>query len=364
MSRPLLHTSYRQDMGLLDTPAKRAGVLTLLAVAALTPLQVADDLLQLLTVGMIAAVGAIGLNLVTGYAGQISLGHAFFLGIGAYTGAALSGPKDGRTIGFGLDFLPFWIIASGLVAAVAGVIVAPLATRLRGLYLAIVTLGLVFLGEHLLKEWSDLSGGPGVGRPAAVPSLFGIRLDVPGAYTREQKMFWLALVVLAIGALCARNLVRSRVGRAFTAVRDRDIAAAVIGVDVARTKTLAFAVSSFYAGVAGSLLYTVTGFMDPGSFNLGMSIQYIAMILIGGAGTISGSIMGALALTLLPRLTRELPAILPFVSADSAEFPNIYQVDSALYGVLIIAFLIFEPRGMYGLWIRQRNYWKTYPFSY
>ncbi|GAA3228129.1 branched-chain amino acid ABC transporter permease [Actinocorallia longicatena] len=364
MSRPLLHTSYAQDMALLDTRTKRVAILALLAVAAFTPLQVADDLLQLLTIGMVAAVGAIGLNIVTGYAGQISLGHAFFIAIGAYTGAAVSGAEGGRVIGLGLDFLPFWMLLSGLAAAVAGVIVAPLATRLRGLYLAIVTLGLVFLGEHVLKEWADLSGGPGVGRPAAVPSLFGIRLDVPGVYTREQKMFWLALVVLVIFAVLARNLVRSRIGRAFTAVRDRDIAASVIGVDVARTKLLAFAISSFYAGVAGSLLYTVTGFMDPGSFTLGMSIQYIAMILIGGAGTISGSILGALALTLLPRLTRELPAVLPFVSARSDEFPNVYQLDSALYGALIIAFLIFEPRGMYGLWVRQRNYWKGYPFSY
>jgi branched-chain amino acid transport system permease protein len=364
MTRPLLYTSYKQDMALLDTRAKRVSVLVLLAAAAFVPLQVADDLLQLLAVGMVASIGAIGLNIVSGYAGQISLGHAFFLAIGAYTGAALSGDPDGRVLGFGIDFLPVWVLASGLVAAVAGVIVAPLATRLRGLYLAIVTLGLVFLGAHILKEWDALSGGPGVGRPAAVPSLFGIRLDEPGAFTKEQKMFWLMLVLLVVFALLARNLVRSRVGRAFVAVRDRDLAASAIGIDVNRTKLLAFAVSSFYAGVAGSLLYTVAGYMDPESFGLAMSIQYIAMIQIGGIATISGSIMGAMALTLLPRLTRELPAILPVISTEPQEFPNVYQVDIALYGVLIIAFLIFEPRGMYGLWIRQRNYWKAWPFSY
>lgn len=362
--RPLLHTSYKQDMALLDTRSKRVALLALLIFTAFLPLTTPDDILQLLATGMVASIGAIGLNIVSGYAGQISLGHAFFLAIGAYTGAVLSGDPDGQVLGFGVTFTPVWIIASGLVAAAAGVLIAPLATRLRGLYLAIVTLGLVFLGEHILKEWSELSGGPGVGRPAAVPGFLGVRLDEAGAYTKEQKMFWLMLVVLVIAAVLARNLVRSRVGRAFTAVRDRDIAASVIGVDLNRTKLLAFAISSFYAGVAGSLLFTVIGFMDPGSFNLAMSIQYIAMVLIGGVGTISGSIMGAMALTLLPRLTRELPAVLPFISAQSSESPNIYQVDTALYGVLIIAFLIFEPRGMYGLWIRVRNYWKAWPFSY
>ncbi|MFI0444228.1 branched-chain amino acid ABC transporter permease [Actinomadura sp. 6N118] len=351
-------------MALLDTPGKRRWLSALLVIAVLAPFMLTDDILQLLAVGFVASIGAIGLNIVTGYAGQISLGHAFFLAIGAYTAAAVSGDPDGKVIGFGVTSILVWLPAAGLAAALAGVIVAPLATRLRGLYLAIVTLGLVFLGEHIFKEWDSLTGGPGVGRPSAVPELFGIRLDEAGAYSKEQKLYLLMLVMLVLFAVLARNLMRSRVGRAFAAVRDRDIAAAIIGVDLRRYKLLAFAVSSFYAGVAGALMYTVAGYFDPGSFNLLLSVQFIAMILIGGVATVSGSIMGAMFITLLPRITREMPGVLPFISSESKETPNIFQVETVLYGLLIIVFLILEPRGLFGIWTRIRNYWKAWPFSY
>jgi branched-chain amino acid transport system permease protein len=369
-ARPELYTSYRQEMSLLNTWSKRAWVLALLAVAVLAPLTVPasvlpDDVLLLLATGFVAAIGAIGLNIVTGYAGQVSLGHAFFLAVGAYTAAALSGDPDGRTIGYGVTSLPVWLLAAGLAAALAGLVVAPLAVRLRGLYLAIVTLGLVFIGEYVFRNWTELSGGPGVGRPAAVPTLFGARLDTDGElFTKPQKLYLLMLVLLVIFAVLARNLVRSRTGRALAAVRDRDIAAAVIGIDLTRYKLVAFAVSSFYAGVAGALLYVTIGFFDPGSFSLLLSVQYIAMILIGGVATISGSIAGALFITLLPRITRELPPLLPFVSPDATGRITVFQVEAILYGLLIIVFLIFEPRGLFGVWVRVRNYWKSWPFSY
>jgi branched-chain amino acid transport system permease protein len=361
----LLRTAYGQDLALLDTTSKRVAVGGLVLVGVAVPWLLTDEILQLLAAACVAAIGAIGLNLVTGYAGQVSLGHAFFLAIGAYTAAAISGDPGGRTIGLGVTNLLVWLPAAGLVAGLAGIAVAPLATRLRGLYLAIVTLGLVFIGAYVFEEWSGLTGGPGVGRPAATPALFGYRLDVDDAFaTRDQKLYLLMLVLLLLFALGARNLARSKVGRAFTAIRDRDIAAGVIGVNVARYKTIAFAVSSCYAGCAGALLYTVSGFFDPGSFNLLLSVQYIAMVLIGGAGTVSGSILGAFFITLLPRLTREAPALLPFISASPTEVPNTFQLETVLYGVLIIVFLIFEPRGLAGIWTRVRNYWKAYPFSY
>ncbi|GAA4706888.1 branched-chain amino acid ABC transporter permease [Phytohabitans rumicis] len=363
--RPLLYTSYASEMALLNTRTKKVWFAALLALAAVLPFLLTDDILQLLAVCCVAAIGAIGLGLVTGYAGQISLGHAFFLAIGAYTGAAISGDPDGRAIGLGVTNLLVWLPAAGLVAAAAGVLVAPLATRLRGLYLAIVTLGLVFIGQHIFNEWSALTGGVGVGRPAATLEVFGYQLAVTDAYaTKDQKLFWLMLLLLLIFALAARNLARSKVGRAFTAIRDRDIAAGVIGVNLARYKTIAFAVSSFYAGCAGALLYTVSGFFDPSSFSLLLSVQYIAMVLIGGAGTISGAIAGAFFITLLPRLTRELQAWVPFISTQPNEVPNVFQVETILYGALIIVFLIFEPRGLFGLWVRARNYWKAWPFSY
>ncbi len=364
--RPELLTSYVQDLRLFNTRPKRVWVGIILVAAFALPNAAVDNHLRVLAIGFAAAIGAIGLNIVTGYAGQVSLGHAFFLAVGAYTAAALSGNPEGRTIGFGITFMPLWVLAAGAVAGVAGLIVAPLAVRLRGLYLAIVTLGLVFLAGHVFKEWNSLTGGPGVGRSAAVPEIFGNSLNQPGTYfSAEQKMYWMMLVLLVISAVLARNLARSRIGRAFAAVRDRDIAAEVIGVSLTKYKTLAFGISSFYAGVAGSLFYTMTGFFDPTSFNLLLSVQFIAMVLIGGVATISGSIMGALFITLLPTFTRKLPEYVPFVSESSTGgIINAFELEGILYGLLIIGFLIFEPRGLYGIWIRVRNYWKSWPFSY
>lgn len=363
--RPELFTSYEQDLALFNTRPKQVGVAVIVLAGLVMPWMVGDPLLQTLATAFVLAIGALGLNIVTGLAGQVSLGHAFFVGIGAYTAAAISGDPDGRTIGLGITFVPVWLIAGGLVAGVAGALVAPLATRLRGLYLAIVTLGLVFLGEHVFREWRALTGGAGVGRPAAEPVVFGYAFNEDSAaLTKEQNLYLLMFVLLLVFALMARNLARSRVGRAFAAVRDRDIAAEMMGIDLGRTKLLAFAISSFYAGCAGALLFTITGFFDPTSFNLLLSVQFIAMVLIGGAGTVSGTIMGALFISLLAPLTRALPGSVPWISTQVTDIPNVFQVEQILYGLLIVGFLLFEPRGLYGIWVRIRTYWKSWPFSY
>jgi len=339
------------------------GLIVLLSF--LMPFLVNDPLLQTLALGFAFAIGALGLNIVTGLAGQVSLGHAFFLGVGAYTAAAISGDPEGRSIGYGITNMLVWLPAAGLVAALAGVLIAPLATRLRGLYLAIVTLGLVFLGEHIFREWTELTGGAGVGREAATPELFGYTFNQSSEYlTKDQNLYLLMLVLLLVFALGARNLARSRVGRSFAAVRDRDMAAEMMAINLPRTKTVAFGISSFYAGCSGALLYTIIGFFEPTSFSLLLSVQFIAMVLIGGAGTVSGTIMGALFISLLPTLTRELPAYFPFISGQVTDTPNVFQLESILYGLLIVAFLLFEPRGLFGIWIRIRNYWKGWPFSY
>jgi branched-chain amino acid transport system permease protein len=364
--RPLLYTSYEAEMALLNTRSKRVWVGVLLVIGAALPFLLTDATLQTFAKAMITAVGVIGLGLLTGYAGQVSLGHAFFIGLGAYTAAVLGGDPEGRRLGFGITELWVWLPAAGLVAALAGLLVAPLAVRLRGLYLAIVTLGLVFVGGHFFNEWRDATGGPGIGRSMPSPTLFGYELGVSdSSFTRDQKLYWLMFGVLVVFALAARNITRSRVGRAFTAIRDRDIAAGVMGVNLTRYKATAFAVSSFYAGCCGALLYVVPGFLAPnGVFNLEVSVLYIAMLLIGGIGTISGAILGAFFITFLPTVTRLIPDVIPFVSASPTEFPNVFILEQVLYGVLVIVFLIFEPRGLFGIWLRLRNYWKTWPFSY
>jgi branched-chain amino acid transport system permease protein len=368
--RPLVQTRYAQDIALLNTPGKRWGALAILVLACLVPFAFTDDILGILVLGMIAAVGAIGLNLVSGYAGQVSLGHAFFIGLGAYTGAVLGGDSDARVIGYDLPIF-VWLPAAGIVAALAGLVVGPVAVRLRGLYLAIVTLGLVFLGEHVFRDARSITGGPGVGRRGPDLEMFGIDFraggEVLGVFlTREQRQFFLALVFLILFAVLARNIARSKVGRAFSALRDRDVAAAVIGVGLTRHKVLAFALSSFYAGVAGALYYAIVGVFEPNTFGLLLSIQYLAMVLIGGVATISGAIMGALFVSLLGRISAEVAHLLPGISDSAAGggLLTVFQLESILYGVLIVVFLIFEPRGLFGIWIRIRNYWKGWPFSY
>ncbi len=363
--RPGFYRSYAQDLALFNTRPKLVGVAAILVAALAMPFVLGDPILEVLATAFVFAIGALGLNIVTGMAGQVSLGHAFFMGVGAYTAAAISGDPAEPEIGFGITFLPVWLIAGGVAAAVAGAIIAPLATRLRGLYLAIVTLGLVFLGEHIFSEWSSLTGGVGVGRAAAEPVIFGYAFDQDSDFlTAEQNLYLLMLVLLLIFALFARNLARSRIGRAFAAVRDRDVAAEMMGINLGRTKLLAFTISSFYAGCAGGLLYTIIGFFDPASFNLLLSVQFIAMVLIGGAGTVSGTIMGALFISLLPTLSREVPNYVPWISQQVTVTPNVFQLESILYGLLIVVFLLFEPRGLFGIWVRIRNYWKSWPFSY
>jgi branched-chain amino acid transport system permease protein len=367
--RPELYTAYAADQAMLNTPAKRWSVGVLLLLAGAAPFLLSRDITGLLATAFVYAIGAIGLNLVTGYAGQVSLGHAFFVGLGAYTAAFVGSPAGGSLRGLDLEMWA-WLPAAGLVAAVVGFLVAPLAARVRGLYLAILTLGLVFIGEHLFKELRSFTGGPGIGRRAAAPVLFGFDFranqTILGVDVTGQQVFYLfALLMLVVFAIGARNLARSKVGRAFAAVRDRDIAAEVMGVPLTRTKVLAFTVSSFYAGICGGLLAVTFGQPTPENFNLTLSVMFLAMILVGGVSTISGSIVGALFITMLPRFVQWLSGYIPGVSRSAAGgVVSVDQLEGMLFGVLIVLFLVLEPRGIYGLWLRVRNYWKAFPFSY
>jgi branched-chain amino acid transport system permease protein len=366
--RPMLYTTYESDQAIWNTPAKRAWTLALIAVVLVLPFYFSRDITSLLTTVFIYAIAGIGLNLVTGYAGQVSLGHAFFMGIGAYTAAVFGGESTDRVIGLNLD-MAIWLPLAGIIPALIGLAVAPFAARVRGLYLAILTLGLVFIGEHIFKEAAPLTGGP-VGRAPAEPILFGVdlrdRYHVFGyILSRDDIYYFVIFAIFLVMAIAARNLTRSKLGRAFAAVRDRDLAASVMGVSLLRTKTLAFTISSFYAGIAGALLVLVIGRVTSANWNLFLSIDFLAVILIGGIATISGSILGAAFVVLMPRLVSELAAYVPFISTSPGTgFLSVFQLQIMLFGALIVLFLVLEPRGLYGLWIRARNYWKAWPFSY
>ncbi len=366
--RSQLRVSYEADSAALPSGIQKVWLVIALAVAVAGAFVLDRPNLILVATAFVAVIGAIGLNMVTGWAGQISLGHAFFLGIGAYTGAALSGATGSSVIGLGLDMV-IWLPAAGLVAALVGALVSPIALRLKGLYLALVTIGLVLLGEHIFRNWRSLTGGQGQGREPSVLSLFGYRFDEPGtilgvSMTGEQQTYLFVLVVTVVMTVAAKNITRGRLGRAFSAIRDRDIAAEVIGVNLTRYKVVAFAVSSFYAGVAGSLLFSVTGFVEPSQFNLLLSVAYIAMVVIGGAASIAGSVMGAFFIILLPEIIERIIAVLPVDPTELAEFLTVGQLERVAFGLLIVVFIIVEPLGLYGIWLRIRNYWKAFPFSY
>ncbi len=368
--RPKLYTAYGKDQAIWNSPTKAWWTGGLLVCAVLAPFLVATDVTNLLALVAVYAIGGIGLNLLTGFAGQVSLGHAFFVGAGAYTAAVFGGKETRSVVGLGWD-MALWLPMAAIVPAILGFLVAPLASRVRGLYLATLTLGLVMLGEHLFQEWTQVTGGAGIGRRPAELTLFGIDLTqkykVAGVIVDETVTLYLVcLAVLVALAIAARNLARSRIGRSFAAVRDRDIAAEVMGVPLQRTKTLAFVISSAYAGVCGALLSVVVGQISAERWNLLLSIDFLAIVLIGGIATISGTIMGAAFVVLLPRVLEEITQAFPFLVDDSGAILGVTleQLKLILFGVLIAAVVILEPRGMFGIWLRIRNYFKAWPFSY
>ncbi|TDE22916.1 branched-chain amino acid ABC transporter permease [Actinomadura sp. 6K520] len=330
----------------------RIGVCLWIAAMLVLPLVLRSELwLGIGILTLIVGVGALGMQVITGLAGQISLGHAFFMGIGAYSSAWLGADKG----------LPWWLWlpAAGLVAAAAGALVAPVAVRIRGLYLAVATLALVFIGLYAWETWTSLSGGVN-GRPAA-PVLFGDQDLSLGIMAGDQVVldsfqawWYFALAILLAVMLLTHNLKHSRLGRAFMAVRDKDVAAAVVGVPVTQTKTIAFVISSFFAGVSGALLVSYMGYFTPSQWHLMLSVDFIAMIVIGGMGTVSGALLGALFVRAMPEVVNHTSGFLPFVRKGTSTDGGITGplLSGFLYGLVIVLILLFEPNGIRALVLR------------
>jgi branched-chain amino acid transport system permease protein len=352
-------TTYVADMALYPLPIARWTVGTLAVVfLVLPPLvtalaggQAAEYYISIVNIIMIAVVGSLGLNILVGYTGQISIGHAAFMSVGAYTAANLAVRFD----------LPFWITlpAGGLMAAVIGVVVGVPSLRIKGLYLAIATLAAQLIIEWIINHVPFISGGAQASIEVPRPTFFGNPLKTQ----RELFYFLLFFAVLAIvGTL---NLVRSRVGRAFVAIRDQDIAAEIIGIDIFRYKLIAFAISSFYAGVTGVLYTYYLGIANYENFQITTSIDYLAMIIIGGLGSVLGSILGAIFVTLLPIAIRLFMEDFGTLLFSQAELNNIIPaVRLTAFGLLIIVFLVLEPEGLNRLWRNMRSYFRVWPFSY
>ncbi|MCW2534188.1 MAG: braE [Blastococcus sp.] len=312
-----------------------------------------------------AIVGAIGLNLLVGTTGQLSLAHAFFLAVGAISYVFVSGESGGIGLAdlSGLGWPPLiGMIAGVLLAGLAGLIFSPIAARLRGIYLGVASLGLVFIGQHVLNSWTSVTGGFN-GRSAPEFSLFGFTfgntdpdLFVLGVPFREAERLWYLGLVLALAAyLFARNLLRSRPGRALQTLRDSEVAASVMGVNVQGYKARVFLVSSMYAGLAGVMYALSIGSVAPESFGLEVSILYLAMIVLGGLGSVGGAALGALFVTALPLIFQRYADVVPLVGGPGEGGLAAGEAARYLFGLAIILVVLFQPSGLAGLAARFRR---------
>ncbi len=350
---------YYEDIELFSSATVFVWSVVLLVFLFTMPLFIPDYYFYLCNIILVHVILAVGLNILVGYTGQISLGHAGFFAIGAYGTALLMTHLQ-------VPFFPA-LIASGLIAAFFGFIIGLPALRLEGPYLAIATLGFGLTIMHVIGRWDIFGGRMGIQAPPldiGIPQMgFSMLLDT------DIKIYYLILIIAVILVICARNLMKTRLGRAFVAIRDDDIAAEVMGVNLTIFKTLSFAVSAFYAGVAGGLFGFVLGFFDPFTFNLILSIIFLVMIVVGGLGSVLGAIMGATLITYLQYELLKNIGELPFIGDILVKLSKKYltvigleNFSSIALGLIMIGIVIFEPLGMFGIWIRVKKYWKTWPF--
>ncbi|MBU0587403.1 MAG: branched-chain amino acid ABC transporter permease [Gammaproteobacteria bacterium] len=338
--RFIFKTDYGQDIRL----AKHGGqvfwysVLMLLLLAA--PWLFTEYWLAQLTFILIYAIAGLGLMLLAGFTGLFSLGHAAFLGVGAYTQAVMTGA--------GLPF-PIALLCAAALSAAVGVIVGLPALRVKGIYLGMATLSFGFIVEEVFARWESVTGG-NAGMHLKDPNIFGWKID------SEAGFYFLCLLLAVLSTLAILNILRSSTGRAFVAIRDSEISAQSMGIHLARYKTLSFALSAALAGVAGALYAHKLQFISPDQFNILQSIDLLLMIVVGGVGSVHGAFLGAIFLISMPQAIALVKDYLP---ATIGQAPGLQGV---VYGMVLIAFVLFEPLGIYGRWVKVRTYLQTFPF--
>jgi len=338
--RFIFKTDYGQDINL----AKHGGhvfwygALVLLMVAA--PWLFAEYWLAQLTLVLIYSIAGLGLMLLAGFTGLFSMGHAAFLGVGAYTHAVLTN--------MGVPFPIALACAAGLSAAV-GLVVGLPALRVKGIYLGIATLSFGFIVEEVLARWESVTGG-NAGIHIKKPDIFGWVLE------SGDQFYFLCLVITVLSTLGILNLLRSPTGRAFVAIRDSEISAQSMGIHLAYYKTLSFAISAALAGIAGALYAHNLQFISPDQFNILQSIDLLLMIVIGGVGSVHGAFLGAIFLITMPQAIAMIKDFLPPVVGQAPGLQGL------VYGLVLIAFVLFEPMGLYGRWLKIRTYLQMFPF--
>jgi branched-chain amino acid transport system permease protein len=344
--------------------ATRAAWAVLWIVLLTAPLWLVEFWEQAGLFAMSSVIGAIGLTILTGVTGQLSLAHAFFLAVGAYGYCYFAGHKTvgvESVAGLGLPPVLAMVLAV-LLAGLCGAAFSPIAGRLRGIYLGIASIGLVFIGQHILFNATGLTGGFN-GRDAEPFAVLGFHfqqgspdLSLGGvAFGELEKLWYLGLALVALSYWYARNLVGGRPGRALETVRDHEVAAAVMGVNVIRYKAAAFTLSSMYAGLAGVLLALVFGRIVPNTFGFVLSVDFLVMIVLGGLGSIGGAVAGAVFVSLLPRALDHYSGSLPLISEPGGSGIAPSQAARLLYGVAIIGVLMYAPGGLAAIGRRVRR---------
>lgn len=345
----IFHSTYQDDMSLRRSHAQKIRLVIVITFFLTFPFIFRENryFLTLANQVGIAVIGAIGLNILVGYTGQISLGQGGFMAVGAYTTGIL-------TANYGM---PWWLstIAACFATSIIGVMFGIPSLRLKGLYLAIATLAAQVIILWVVTHWSAVTGGVDA-LVVPSPTLFGLKMNT------DFNFYWVTWGLVAIVTITTVNLFRSHFGRAFIAIRDQDIAASVMGVDLFKYKLLAFAISSFLIGLAGALITNYRNIVTWERFTVDISVLYLAMIIIGGLGSVTGSYLGAIFLTLLPAILSNLGR------AAKSSYPMIDSIlpfiQQAAFGLVIVLFLIFEPEGLNKIWKNVKDYFRLWPFSY
>jgi branched-chain amino acid transport system permease protein len=341
---------YSQELNIFETDFGRACLIVFLAfLFFVAPFVLSPYMLYIVNLIGIAAIATIGLNILIGYTGLISLGHGAFFGVGAYAAAILA-------TRLGLEFY-IAIPAAGIITALVGMIFGIPSGRLKGLYLTIATLAGQFIIEYVLIQWESLTKGT-MGITLPIPQILSWHIQ------GDRAFFYLIFVSLVMMTLFAVNIIRSKYGRAFIAIRDNDRAAEGMGIPIFKYKLLSFGISSFYAGFAGALwaYYMVSITTEP--FNLGLSVEYIAMVIIGGMGSIPGAIFGATFITVLNELLRYFTGVLMNVGFITSSGLNMAPLREFVFGLAIVLFILIEPKGLAELWRIVRSSFRLWPFSY
>ena len=337
--RFLFKTGYEQDVRLFQHGGQVFSYGLLAVVLLLAPWWAGDYFMSQLHFIAIYSIVGFGLMMLVGFTGQISLGHAAFLAVGAYTEALMQAA--------GVPFV-ISISCAALFSAVAGIIVGLPALRLKGIYLAIATLAFNVIVEEIITRWESLTGGNS-GKHLKPVELFGIKLDT------DTNFYYLCLGLTVLCALACANLLRSPTGRAFVAIRDSEIAASCLGVDLAWYKTMSFAFSAALTGVGGALYAHKLAFISPEQFTLFVSIELVTIVILGGIGFLHGAVLGSAFVIVLPQLISIAKDWLPGGLVPTG-------LQAVVFGVILILFIIFEPLGLYGRWLKVRTWFELFPF--